>query len=526
MVTSREALHLSGEQEYPVLPFAAEEGVAFFAARARGVKPDFEIDEAVPEICRRLDELPLALELAASRVKALSTEQILSRLEHRLPLLTGGRRDAPERQRTLRATIDWSYDLLTDGEQQLFRRLSVFAGGCTLEAAEEVCDADLDGLQSLVEKSLLRFTDGRYSMLETIRDYAAQKLDAVEENDRHQRRRTEFFAAVARQESTALRGSTREGGDRLEEERDNLRTALSHAFAGSDFELAYALATAYGLLCIYRGPQTEGRTWLDAALRVTDDVPPPLRETALGIASDLAKRQGDLDAARSLAEERLELARATGDLDAVGTALDSLGIIECYAGKFDRGEQLQREAVAVFTASANDVNLRHALGMLGFLLFARGAYAEAREVCQNALTMSRAAGDRRGIGIAANHLGNVLGREGSFDEALLLQREALLMAEELHDAQATGAVLLDVSVLAIALQAYEAAGEMLGAVAGLAESNEFALLSLQIESFDESVQVLRQQFGGDELDGITARGRQMHLDEMVNRVVEFIDSRA
>ena len=247
---------------------------------------------------------------------------------------------------------------------------------------------------------------------------------------------------------------------------------------------------------------------------------------ALEVACDLAKRQGDLDAARMLAEERLELARAIGDLDAVGTALDSLGIIECYAGKFDRGEQLQREAVAVFTASGNDINLRRALGMLGFLLFARGAYAEAREVCQKALTMSRAAGDRRGIGIAASHLGNVLGHEGSFDEALLLQREALLMAEELHDAQATGAVLLDVAVLAIALQAYEAAGEMLGAVGGLAESNEFALLSIQTESFDETLQALRQQFGSDQLDRIIARGRQRRLDELVEYAVAFIDSRA
>ncbi len=382
-----------------------------------------------------------------SREGAL-TAQILERLSQRLDFLKGGR-DADPRQQTLRATIEWSYDLLTPEEQQLFARLSVFAGGCTLEAAEEVCDADLDTLQSLVEKSLVRFTNERYWMLETIREYAGQQLDEVEESERLRRRHTDFFAAVGRQESTELRGSSREGGDRLEAERDNLRIALSRAFARADIELAYELATAYGLLCIYRGPQTEGRAWLDAALRVTDDVAPLLRERALGVASDLAKRQGDLEAGRLLAEERLELARTLGDSDAIGAALDSLGVIECYAGNFDRGEELQREAVAVFTASANDIKLRHALGMLGFLLFARGAYAEAKEVCQDALTMSRAAGDSRGVGIAASHLGNVLAHEGSFDEALLLQREALLMAQELHDAQAIGAVLLDVAVLAI-----------------------------------------------------------------------------
>ena len=526
LVTSREPLHVTGEQEYPVPPLVHEEGVGFFITRARAVDPGFQPDEATSEICRRLDDLPLALELAAARVKALSSAQILERLEQRLPLLIGGARDLPERQRTLRGTIDWSYELLNDAEQRLFARLSVFRGGCTLEAAEEVCEADLDTLQSLVEKSLLRFTNERYWMLETIREYAVQQLDKVEESERLRRRHTDFFAALARQESTELRGSSRGGGDRLADERDNLRSALSRAFDRADIELAYELATAYGLLCIYRGPQTEGRTWLDAALRVTDGVAPLLRERALGIASHLAERQGDLEAGRLLGEEGLGLARALGDTDAIGTALDRLGIIECYAGNFDRGEELQREAVAAFTASANDVKLCQALGMLGFTLFARGAYAEAKEVCQEALSLARAAGDCRGVGMAASHLGHVLAHEGSFDEALVLEGEALLLAQELHDVQAIGAMLLDIAVLATSLQNYESAGEMLGAVAGLAESSEFALMSFQVDSLDETLEVLRRQFGEDELDRITARGRRMPVDEMVSRVVEFIDARA
>ena len=183
LVTSREPLHVTGEQEYAVPPFVHEEGVGFFLARARAVKADFEADEAVSEICRRLDDLPLALELAAARVKALTSTQILERLEHRLPLLTGGARDLPERQRTLRATIEWSYDLLAEEEQRLFARLSVFSGGCTLEAAEDVCEADLDTLQSLVDKSLLRFTNERYWMLETIREYAADRLRESDEKE-------------------------------------------------------------------------------------------------------------------------------------------------------------------------------------------------------------------------------------------------------------------------------------------------------------------------------------------------------
>ena len=176
LVTSREPLHVTGEQEYPVPSLSREEGVDFFLARARAVKPDFAGDDAVAEICRRLDDLPLALELAAARVKALSPAQILERLEQRLPLLTGGARDAPERQRTLRATIEWSYELLADEEKSLFARLAVFRGGCSLEAAEEVVDANLDVLQSLVDKSLLRHSQERFWMLETIREYAAEQL--------------------------------------------------------------------------------------------------------------------------------------------------------------------------------------------------------------------------------------------------------------------------------------------------------------------------------------------------------------
>ena len=178
-------------------PFVHEEGVGFFLARARAVKPDFEADEAVSEICRRLDDLPLALELAAARVKALTSTQILERLEHRLPLLTGGARDLPERQRTLRATIEWSYDLLGEEEQRLFARLSVFAGGCTLEAAEEVCEATVDVLQALVDKSLLRFTDERYWMLDTIREYAAERLARLGEVEAVRNRYVQFFLHLA-----------------------------------------------------------------------------------------------------------------------------------------------------------------------------------------------------------------------------------------------------------------------------------------------------------------------------------------
>ncbi|HSI98081.1 MAG TPA: adenylate/guanylate cyclase domain-containing protein [Gaiellaceae bacterium] len=250
LVTSREPLHVTGEQEYPVPPLVHEEGVGFFLARARAVKPDFEANGSVSEICLRLDDLPLALELAAARVRALSPAQILERLEQRLPLLIAGARDAPERQRTLRGTIEWSHDLLTPEEQQLFRRLSVFAGGCTLEAAEEVSDADLAVLQSLIEKSLLRFSDERYWMLETIREFAGEQLGGSGEADELRRMHAGWFRAlVGRVAPILYEPQTTErlrALELLDVESDNLHAALEwaeeHGSDGAVEVLARALA--------------------------------------------------------------------------------------------------------------------------------------------------------------------------------------------------------------------------------------------------------------------------------------------
>jgi predicted ATPase/class 3 adenylate cyclase len=221
LVTSREPLHISGEQAYPVPPLARDEGVGFFVARARAAAPDFEPDETVAEICRRLDDLPLALELAAARVTALSPAQILERLEQRLPLLTGGARDLPERQRTLQATIEWSYELLIDEERQLFNRLAAFSGGCRLDAAEAVADADVDTLQSLVDKSLIRSSQERYWMLETIREYAAPFLD-----DEVRRRHATYFVELADESFMQLLGDPGDWLERLDYERANFRAAF------------------------------------------------------------------------------------------------------------------------------------------------------------------------------------------------------------------------------------------------------------------------------------------------------------
>jgi predicted ATPase/class 3 adenylate cyclase len=227
LVTSREPLHLAAEHEYPVTPLREREAIALFLARATAAKPDFADEKPVVEICRRLDCLPLALELAAARVKALSTEELLKRLDRRLPILTGGPRDAPERQRTLRATIAWSYELLTAEEKRVFSRLAVFTGGSTLEAAEQVCQADLDTIAALIDKSLLRREGDRYFMLETIGEYALECLEESGELEELRQRHAEYFLGQARSVERLIRSpQAARVVDRLERDYGNLRAVL------------------------------------------------------------------------------------------------------------------------------------------------------------------------------------------------------------------------------------------------------------------------------------------------------------
>jgi predicted ATPase/class 3 adenylate cyclase len=227
LITSRQPLHVSGEHEYPVLPLSEQEAVTLFVERAIAVKPDFVDDGTVLEICRKLDCLPLALELASARVKVLSAPELLKRLDRRLSILTGGAQDWPERQRTLRATIAWSHDLLSEDEQQLFASLGVFSGGCTLEAAETVCEADLDAVAGLVDKSLLRREDDRYVMLDTIGEYALERLQDRGEEEQLRRRHAEYYLEQARSVERLIRSPRAARAlDRLERDHANLRLAL------------------------------------------------------------------------------------------------------------------------------------------------------------------------------------------------------------------------------------------------------------------------------------------------------------
>jgi predicted ATPase len=376
LVTSRSVLHLSGEHVFPVpsltvpdptrLPateddlvstIAGYEAVRLFIARAAAARPDFTLTtenaSAVAEICHRLDGLPLAIELAAARLKVLSPPALLARLAHPLPLLTGGPRDLPARQQTLHATIVWSYDLLTPAEQTLFRRLAVFVGGCTPAAAEAVCTADgdhalavLDGLGSLVDQSLLQPDadpegEPRVLMLETIREYALERLEASGEADAWQRRHAAYYLALVEHleqlmelvfpddphaEPVAAGAAVTATVRRLEREQGNLRAALGWAVTGGEGELALRLAGALDSFWAMSGSLSEGRRWLEQSLACGAAAPDPARAKALYALARLAQLQTDQPAALRAHEESLSLYRQLGERHGIARGLSSLDL--------------------------------------------------------------------------------------------------------------------------------------------------------------------------------------------------------
>ncbi|HLG07954.1 MAG TPA: tetratricopeptide repeat protein, partial [Gaiellaceae bacterium] len=380
LVTSREPLHISGEQEYPVAPLVHEEGVGFFLARARAVKPDFRPDEAISEICARLDDLPLALELAAARVKALSSAQILERLDERLPLLTGGARDAPERQRTLRATIEWSYDLLSEDEQRLFARIAVFRGGCVLEAAEEVAAADLDTLQSLVDKSLLRHSNERYWMLETIREYAAERLRDGEEEEAIRERHLDHFLALAERAYEERLASMSMWFPIVGAEHDNIRAALDWACI-SDPQAEARLAGAIAFYWYLRGHAREARERITGVLARYPSRD-RIRARALTHLGDMSEEMG-LDTALSYLREAVDVWRESGDVMGEATALEMIGYIRIEAGEQGLALRTFEQSLALRQqAGASDLEGWRSLGGLCQALVSSGEIERAEPMAQ------------------------------------------------------------------------------------------------------------------------------------------------
>jgi len=375
LVTSRALLRVRGEVEYEVLPLAEPDAVELFCARAQ-----LDSDSAVEELCRRLDNLPLALELAAARTKVLTPGQILERLSRSLDLLRGGR-DAAPRQATLRATIEWSHDLLDDDEQHLFRRLSVFAGGCTLEAAEEVAGAELDTLQSLVEKSLLRSTGARYWMLETIREYASERLADAQEENAYRSRLLGSSLTLVRSLEPDSHGFDQAGFDRVDLEGANVRAALEFALQSgrTDAQLELPLLAHYWL---NRGRLEEGLRWFERVAAATCDE--PLTEQKLLVTTcvgEFLRFLGRPQEAIPWKERALEDARQLGLDGLTAATLHDLADIHIQLGDPKRARELSYEAVAIREAGGDPEEIAHALSSLPDAALLEGNLDEALTLC-------------------------------------------------------------------------------------------------------------------------------------------------
>jgi predicted ATPase len=388
VVTSRERLQLQGEHVYLVPVLARPEARAVFVSRARAVRGEFEADGALDELCARLDDLPLALELAAARTRILSTEQLLSRLGRRLDLLRGGR-DAEVRQQTLRATIEWSYDLLESAEQRLLARLAAFRGGCTLEAAEAICEAELDQLQSLVDKSLVRVREGqRFWMLETIREFATERLrDSGGEAD-VRRGHAEFFLQLAR--SANLTTETTDLGQHHEvaiAEQDNLRAAIEWASESGDRMLALELTLALESFWVTHDPY-EGTRRLAALLDATGTLPPRLHAQALRTRGGLAYITGDFKLGTALHDQSLEIFRRLGDELAVAHMVQRQAIEAERVGDHARARALAAESLSVLRRQGSRSGEAMALGVLADIAVGERRPDEALELAQQSATLA------------------------------------------------------------------------------------------------------------------------------------------
>jgi predicted ATPase/class 3 adenylate cyclase len=458
VVSSREVLRVTGEVEYPVLPLANDEAVELFRTRARLTESDGD----VAELCARLDNLPLAVELAAARNRILTPRQMIERLAHPLDLLKGGR-DSDPRQATLRATIAWSHDLLSEEEQRLFARLAVFTGGCTLEASEAVCDADLDTLQSLVEKSLLRRSGDRFVMLETIREFAFEQLAASGEVDEIRRRHFDFFAALAESANLAsdAEGPMRHGI--LVPERANVRSAIEWAADGGDFEGALGLAVSLENLWISNNP-FEGvrlfRGLLDRAEGVSDRV--MVRALRCYGAAQLIT--GDADGAQEAFEAGLAIARRLGDPNAISVMLARLGYVALGRGDRRKAMSLLQEARELTTADHVTRLTPQLLRALGWLAYEEGDPETGVATLRQSVETSAQIGFTWWQAGALADLARVHLELGSFDEAETSAREIVKLAQGMNDrAHAVEALAMLASVAGRRGDAYRA-GWLWGAI--------------------------------------------------------------
>ena len=479
LVTSRERLGVPGELTYrvpslsmpdPKREITAQglvdyESVRLFSERAQLHLPHFAVTDqnapALANICRRLDGIALAIELAAARVRSMSVEEVNQRLNQRFALLRGGARTVPLRQQTLRAAIDWSYDLLSAAEKALFCAVSVFGGGWTLEAAERVCPGEdievrevLDLLASLADKSLVvseeRAATTRYRMLETVQQYAIERLQGLGKEAHWHRRHLAHFLALAEAAEPQLTGKDQQAWlERLETEHDNLRSALARSIApGGDGEAGMRLASAISRFWLVRGYLAEGRGWLARLLAATPCGERATRAKALNWAGVLAWKQGDYPAAQALYEQGLAIRRELGDRRGVGAVLNNQGLLAYEQGNYAAARVLHEESLAIDRELGDRWGVAVSLVHLGGLAMRQGDYSSARPMNEESLAIFRELGDRGHIANALRSLGSLCSQEGDHRTSRALYEESLAICRELGDRSGIARALYGLGVTA------------------------------------------------------------------------------
>jgi predicted ATPase/DNA-binding XRE family transcriptional regulator len=567
LVTSRAPLRLGGERQFPVPPLPLPDtapqssadslepspAVELFRQRAQAVLPIFELSATnaaiVARICRRLDGLPLAIELAAARVKLFSPQALLARLDRGLQLLTGGARDLPERQQTLRDTVAWSYDLLNLAEQALFCRLAVFAGSFTLEAVEDVCvygnleqmqSNVLETVASLVDNSLLvslvesatsqEGEEPHFTMLETIREYALERLTAGGDVEEAQRRHAQYYLALA--EAAQLEASKQWGGPRpplyfvrLEREHDNLRAALSWAVQNLEAETGARLAIALWWFWIERSYLSDGRRWMEAFLEldgaggrrgeVPHALPARTKAYLLQVAGILAMAQGDHDHAVALHEEGMSVYREMGHKKGVSASLRELGFVAYEQGDYERAVRLHEESLTLAREFATTFGIAWSLRALADAVRGQGDLRRARMLLEESLALSRGKEHAWGIARTLASLGSVACEAGEYARALRLYEESLELGRRMGLKHTILLCLEGLARVAVAQGRMERAARLCGTTAALREDMGWPLPPVKRAEHERTVAAAREALGEEAFAAAWVRGHTLPLEEAI-----------
>ncbi len=569
LITSRTLLRLSAEREFIVPPLSLPgeskyisldelsnyEAIKLFVERARNTKPNFTLSQenvqTVVEICHRLEGLPLAIELAAARVKFLSPQAIVIKLKNRLKLLTGGARDLPARQQTMRGAVEWSYDLLTKEEKCLFRHLAVFAGGFTFEAAEAVAGCRLsvageeemisehetaeieqltidtfDGVTSLVDKSLLVSKEQangetRFRMLEVVREYALELLEAGGEAEAMGRSHAEYFLALGEEAEPHLQAvQSEEWLNRLEEEHDNLRAAL-HWSLSRDTTMAALLAAGIWRLWIHHCYLTEGRGWLEATLEQSGNAPAALRFKLLVGLGVTARSQGDYDTARNVFEEILETARAANDLQQIASSSRGLGMVAYGQNDFPAARKFIEEALVICRQLDDNYGIAFSLNFLGELARTEGDNAAARIRFEESLEIFRQLDNKEAISANFANLGAIALSEGDCAAASSNFAEGMVMAQRMGSKIHVSIPLDGFAALAVRRGDLQRAAQLAGVAEHLRESVGYEIEPADRHFRNTYTSELKTKMSEEEFAEAYEHGRKLKLDEAIALALDW-----